>query len=153
MTTALSIRQAVATVVTTATLPGSADNPVSSIYFFRNDQIPFAQTPALIVTCPDDDEVITALGGGRSEETLKVEVEYLDAPLASDDLQVQMAAVEAWFEQAKINLRRNPQGTVATVRGWAWLLRMRTVIDQPLVDQGRVLYHGCLYIWVKADLH
>lgn len=151
--TAFQIRQAVASVVTTQTTAGTANNSVSTIYFFRSDQIPFAQTPALVVTSPEDDEVFTTVGGGRSEGTVKVEVEYLDAPLVGDDLQQQMAAVELWFEQAKENMRRNPQGTVSNVRGWARLTRMRTVIDQPLIDQGRVLYHGTLYVWVKADLH
>jgi hypothetical protein len=150
--TALLMRQALATVITSVTAAGTTANPVANIFYFRRDQIPFDQTPALIVTSPDDDESFTTLGANRSEQTLKIDVDYLDAPLQGDDLQAQMATVEAWFEQAKINLRRNPQGTIATVRGWAWMSRMRTVIDQPLVDQGRVLYHGCLYVWLRANL-
>jgi hypothetical protein len=63
-----------------------------------------------------------------------------------------MALVEAWFEQAKTNIRNNPRGIVSGNREWAAIMRMRTVIDQPIVDQGRVLYHGCLYVWVKTYL-
>jgi hypothetical protein len=149
---ALALRQTVAAIVTTATTAGTSANAVANIFYFRNDQIPFDQTPALIITSPDEDEDFTTLGGTRSELALKVDVEYLDAPLQDDDLQVQMATVEAWFEQAKINLRHNPQGVVSGTREWAKVTRMRTVIDQPLVDQGRVLYHGCLYVWLKTYL-
>jgi hypothetical protein len=151
--TSLAIRTAAATVATTATATGSANNPVSTTYFWQPDQIPFAQTPALIVTSPDVDEHFTTLGAGRSEELVTVEIEYLDAPLSGDDLQTQMAEVELWFEQARANLRANPLGTISGTAHWAWINRMRTRIDKPLVDEGRVFYHGSLTVWLKANLH
>jgi hypothetical protein len=151
--TALDIRQALATVLTTTTQAGTGDNPVTTTHFFHPDQIPFEATPALILTCPDEDEHFTTLSASHSESTVTVEVEYLDAPITGDDLQEQMAAVEAWFEQAKVNLRHNSRGIISGNAYWAFTKRIRTKIDKPLVDQGRVFYHGCLYVTVLANLH
>lgn len=139
--TALAIRQAVANMVV------NDGNEVATVYFYRNDQIPFAQTPALVITSPEDDETFKTLGQRTTrEQTLKVEVEYLDAPLVGDDLQAQMATVETWFEIAKSNLRNS---TLAELGG-GWVTRLQTVIDQPLIDEGRVLYHGVLHVWFKT---
>jgi hypothetical protein len=149
--TALNLRTALGTVLTVATEAGTGNNPVANIFYFRADQIAFDETPAIIITSPDDDEQFTTLGASTTEQTLKIDIDYLDAPLQGDDLQVQMAAVEAWFEQAKTNLRRNPKGTISNANSWSWISRMRTIIDQPLIDEGRVLYHGTLMVWLKAN--
>ena len=44
-------------------------------------------------------------------------------------------------------------GIVSGASQWAWLNRMRTRIDRPLIDAGRVFYHGTLSVWVKVNLH
>jgi hypothetical protein len=150
--TTLAIRQAVAQIVTTTTTGGTADNPVATTHFYQPDQIPFESTPALVVTCSDENEHFTTMSASMAESTITIEVEYLDAPLVGDDLQAAMADVEAWFDRAKINLRRNNRGIIGSAASWAFLKSMRTQIDKPLMDEGRVLYHGCLYVTVLANL-
>lgn len=151
--TAFTIRQALATVVTTATIAGTANNSVVTTHFYMPDQIPFEATPALIACSPDEDEHFTTISASRSESLVTVDIEYLDAPVAGDTTEAQMQVVEAWFDQAKTNLRANSRGVLGGIPSWAFIKRMRTRIDKPLVDQGRVFYHGMLSVTVLANLN
>jgi hypothetical protein len=155
--TALSLRQALATIATSNTVDGTLDNPVSTLYFWTPDQIAFDATPALVVTSPDEEEKpltlgVRTLGGStaHTQITLKVDLEYLDAPLAGDDEQEAMAALEQWFETAKANLRLNRLGQISGTNNWLAVDRMHTIIDRPLRDAGRVMYQGCLSVWLRA---
>jgi hypothetical protein len=146
--TALTVRQALITVLTAATTPGTQANPVANTYTQVPDAIAFEQTPALI--CPPPARHLSPHSIGREhhtyEEDVDLELEYLDSPIDGDSQLDRLAEVEAWLEQALDNLLRNPKGEIAGEPSWQHLKKIDTRIEPPLEDKGQVFYalHICV---------